>query len=38
MIDRKMVCFEDCLQELQSESEKLRTVVSGYEFKRDELE
>jgi hypothetical protein len=38
MIDRKMVCFEDCLQELHSESEKLRTVVSGYEFGRDELE
>ena len=38
MIDRKLVCFEDCLQELQSENEKLRIVVSGYEFGRDELE
>ncbi|KAJ4346007.1 hypothetical protein N0V95_005790 [Ascochyta clinopodiicola] len=38
MIDRKMACFEDCLNELKSESEKLQAVVSGYEFGRDELE
>ncbi|KAF2123417.1 hypothetical protein P153DRAFT_371620 [Dothidotthia symphoricarpi CBS 119687] len=38
MADRKMVCFEDCLHELKSESEKLRAVVSGYEFGRNELE
>jgi hypothetical protein len=38
MVDRKMVCFQDCLHELKSERDKLRAVVSGYEFGRDELE
>jgi hypothetical protein len=35
MVDPKMACFEDCLHELRSESEKPRAVVSGYEFARD---
>lgn len=38
MADRKMACFQDVLNELESDTEKLRAVVSGYEFGRDELE